>query len=269
MAALQNTDKISFVVDVLHVRAGKKLGTIRPDADGYYKMPLAVLGTQTDNRTYYDVEQFVSQLTSPTSYINKCITDGKLYGEYGHPPIQLMDENLIIPRLMMIDEKCVSHHIKKIETGEKLESGGKILYGWVKPSGPYAEFLQQNLDDSCMNTAFSLRSIAKSRQEAGITRRQIQHLITFDYVNAGGYTEASKRFAPGLESLVDIDLINNTLRITESAMECLSNTELNEIFGAKRIVIGNKTTTFVDKKEALMDDTGKFHSIFTSLIGKQ
>ena len=269
MTALQNVDKISFVVDVLHVRAGRKLGAIRPNEDGYYTIPLAVLGTPTDNRTYYEVQDFVDQLTSPTSVINRCLTDGKLYGEYGHPPINVMPDNLIIPRLMMIDEKNVSHHISKIWSGDKLENGGRIIYGLVKPSGPYAESLRQNLDDSCMNTSFSLRSIAKSRQENGLTRRQIKHLITFDYVNAGGYNEASKRFSPAVESLVDIDLINNNIRITESAMECLTDSELNEIFGAKHVVIGGKRTTFIEKKEALQDESGKFHSIFTSLLGKK
>lgn len=270
MAALQNVSKISFIVDTLTIRSGKKLGAIRPDEQGYYQMPLAVLGTPTDNRTYYEVEDFVGQLVSPTSFINKCLTDGKLYGEYGHPPVQLMPDDLQIPRLMMIDEKCVSHHIKKIWADEKqLESGGKIIYGLVKPSGPYADPLRQNLDDSCMNSSFSLRSIAKSRTENGLVRRAIKHLITFDYVNAGGYNEAAKRFSPGVETLIDIDLVDNHIRVVESAMECLTTSELNDIFGAKQIVLKGQKTTFVEKKEALQDESGCYHSIFTSLLGNK
>jgi hypothetical protein len=269
MAALQRVDNISFVVDVLHVRAGKKLGAIRPDEDGYYQIPLAVLGTATDNRTYYEVEDFVQQLTSPQSAINMRLTDGKLYGEYGHPKIAMLDEKLVLPRLFDIDEPSVSHHIKKIWTGEVLESGGRIIYGLVKPTGPYGESLRANLDDPCMNTSFSLRSIAASRQEGQLTRRRIKHLVTFDYVTAGGYNEASKRFSPGVESLVDIALVDNNFRVTESAMECLSHTELNEIFGAKHVMLGSTRTTFVDKQQALQDADGRLHSVFTSLIGKK
>jgi len=267
MASLENTDKISFVEDVLHVRSGKKLGAIRPDQDGYYQIPLAVLGTPTDNRTYYDVDAFIDQITNPTSVINRCLTDGKLYGEYGHPLIQLMPDAMVVPRLLVIDEKNVSHHIKKIWSGEKLESGGRVIYGLVKPSGPYADAIRQNLDDPCMNTSFSLRSIAKSRQEGPLTRRTIKHLVTFDYVNAGGYAEASKRFSPGVESLVDVMLMDNHFRITESAMESLSASELNDIFGAKQVMIGSTKTTFVDKQKALRDDKGALHSVFTSLLG--
>lgn len=267
--ALQNVDKISFVVDVLVVRNGRKLGAIRPDADGYYTIPLAVLGTPTDNRTYYEVEDFVAQLTSPESFINRCLTDGKLTGEYGHPMIMLLPEDKQLPRLMLIDEKEVSHHIKKIWTGDKLETGGRIIYGLIKPSGPYAEELRNNLDDSCINTSFSLRSIAHSRMEGNLTRRRIKHLVTFDFVNAGGYNEASKRYSPSVESLVDMPLNVSNPRHTEVALEHFSDTEINEIFGAKVITIGTKRTTFVDKKTALRDESGTMRSVFTTLLGKQ
>lgn len=263
---LQNVDKISFVCDVLAVRNGRKLGAVRPDDDGYYTIPLAVLGTPTDNRTYYEVDDFVDQLTSPASSINMRLTDGKLYGEYGHPRISLLPEKEQLPRLFDIHEPSVSHHIKKIWSGEKLESGGRIIYGLIKPSGPYAEPLRNNLDDSCMNTSFSLRSIAKSRQEGNLLRRNIKHLITFDYVTAGGYNEASKRFSPGIESLIDIDLVDHNFQVTESAMECLTKHELNDIFGAKQVIIGGTKTTFIDKQSALKDEGGKLYSVFTKLL---
>lgn len=265
--ALQNVDKISFCIDTLLIKNGRKLGRIRPDENGYYEMPLAVLGTVTDNRTYYEVEDFVSQLTTPTSFINKCLANAKLFGEYGHPMIVLLPDDKVLPRLMVIDEKSVSHHIKQIRTGDKLESGGRILYGLIKPHGPYGENLQSSLDDPCLNTSFSLRSIAQSRQEGNITRRRIKHLVTFDYVNAGGYDEASKRYAPSVES---IDIMSNSISIpvTTAAMETLNNTELNEIFGAKTITIGSTSRTFVDKDTALRGSDGKFHSIYTSLLGK-
>lgn len=275
MAALQNTDRIFFCIDVLAVRNGRKLGALRPDADGYYQMPLAVLGTPTDNLTYYEVEDFVQQLTSPTSHINMRILDGKLYGEYGHPKIQALPPEEQLPRLFDIYEDRMSHHIKKIWSGEQLESGGRIIYGMVKPHGPFAEHLRSNLDDSCMNTSFSLRSIAKSRQEGKLTRRSIKHLVTFDYVTAGGYNEASKRYSHAneslqcLESVIEIDLIDSNFRVTESAMECLTKHELNDIFGAKQVIIGGSKTTFVDAQTALRDESGALHSVFTSLLGKK
>ena len=267
--ALQNTDRISVVVETSIIRAGRKLGVVRPDTNGYYTIPIAVLGTPTDNKTYYDVEEFVGQLQDPTSFINMVLTDGKLYGEYGHPPIQLMDEKLVLQRLCMIDEKSVSHHISKIWTGETLASGGKILYALIKPHGPYAEPLRNNLDDPCTNTSFSLRSVTKSRNENGLTKRKMQRLITFDYVTAGGYNEASKRFSPGVETFCDVSLLDNSFKVTEAAMECFSSSEINDILGATEITVMGTKTTFYDKKSALKDESGNLHSVFTSLLRRK
>jgi hypothetical protein len=266
---MQNVDRISFSVDVLTVRNGRKLGRVRPDQDGYYEMPIAVLGTVTDNRTYYEVEDFVGQLTSPESYINRVLTDGKLYGEYGHPMIMLLPESQQLPRLMIVDEKTVSHHIRKIRTGEKLESGGRILYGQIKPHGPYGAQLQDSLNDPCLNTSFSLRSIAASRQEGNVTRRKMKMLVTFDCVLAGGYNEASKRYAPSVETAappIDITLDRLPKPSVMAAMETLTDTELNEIFGAKVVTIGTTRTTYSAKDGTLRDESGQLRSIYTSLL---
>lgn len=267
MAVLENVDRISFVVDVLMVRNGRTINTLRPDDDGYYTVPLAVLGTPTDNLTYYDVEDFVAQLTSKDSFVYRCLTDGKLYGEYGHPMISMLPDDKQIPRLMQIDEKQVSHHIKRIYTGEKLETGGRIIYGLLKPTGPYSKPLRESLDDACMNTAFSLRSIAQSRNVGGLTRRKIKHLVTFDFVNAGGYAEASKRYAPSVESLIDRPINAAMLQQTSFAMEHFTNSELNEIFGAKLVTIGTQSTTFIPKHNALQGADGKLQSVYTRLMG--
>lgn len=268
MSALQNVDRISFSVDVLTVKNGRKLGRIRPDEDGYYTIPLAVLGTVTDNRTYYEVEDFVAQMTSKDSFFNRLLTDGKLYGEYGHPKIMLLPPDMRLPRLMDLNEQTTSHHIRKVWAGEKLETGGRIIYGQVKPSGPYGDDLKQSLDDPCLNTSFSLRSIAHSRDEGNITRRKIKVLVTFDYVCGGGYAEASKRYAPSVESAsFEMALTPGMFTTTAVAMEHLTNTELNEIFGAKTVTVGTKTKTFLDKKSAFQDDTGRLRSVYTSLLG--
>ncbi len=263
---MQNVDNISFVVDTLVIKGNKRLGTIRPDENGYYTVPVAVLGIATENQTYYDVDEFVAQMVSPQSFVNRLLTDGKLFGEYGHPMIKLMPEEKQIDRLMMIDEKCVSHQIGKLSTGETLANGGKVINGAIKPTGPYGESLKNSLDDPCLNTSFSLRSIAHSRQEGALTKRKIRHLVTFDFVNAGGYQEASKRYSPGVESLVNIDLIGPNLRVTEVACEHLTNSEINEVFGSRLITIGKTTTTFIDKQQALRAADGSMQSVYAALL---
>ena len=266
---LQNVDRVSFVVDILAIKNGRKLGRIRPDEDGYYTVPLAVLGTVTDNRTYYEIEDFTNQITSSDTFFNRCLQDGKCFGEYGHPEIFLLPENQQIERLLKIFEKNVSHQIGKVWTGDKLESGGRIVYGKVKPTGPFGESLKSSLDDPCLNTSFSLRSVASSVNQNGITRRRIKALVTFDYVCAGGYSEASKRYSPGVESNhIDIALTTKGPMITSTAMETLSDTEINEIFGAKTVTVGTRRTTFLEKDAVFQDDDGVRRSVFTTLLGQ-
>lgn len=229
-------------------------------------MPMAVLGTVTDNNTYYDVDSFVYQLNSPTTFFNRLLSDGKLYGEFGHPDLLSLTKEQQIRRLTKIDEKNQSHHISAVMTGEKLENGGRIIYGLVKPAGPYGEFLKQTLDDPCQNTSFSLRSITHDRAVGNITHRVAKMFVTFDYVCGGGYVEAAKRWAPGVESL---DITRDRAIVTEAsvALESLKDTEINEIFGAKTVTIGKTSRTFLTKDAALRDETGRLHSVYTSILG--
>ena len=267
--ALDKVDNISFVVETLFVRDRRKLGIARPDGDGYYDMPLAVLGTETRNGTYYEVSDFVDQITGAESYVNKLVTDGNLYGEYGHPAVALLNHDQQISRLLTIDEKSVSHHIRQIATGETLESGGKIIIGKVKPFGPYGGSLQENLDNPNMNTAFSLRSIAISRDDGRLIRRNIKKLVTFDAVAVGGYAEASKRYSPSTESLsISMTPSSNVIKISEAAMECFTNTEINEIFGSREVMIGKQRLTYLDRTKTFIDNSGRHTSVYQALVAK-
>ncbi len=269
MAALEKTSTLSFLVETLMVRDSRSLGIARPDGDGYYDMPMAVFGIPTRNRTYYEVSDFVDQIVGKESYVNKLLTDGNLYGEYGHPDVTGLTQDQIISRLLMIDEKQHSHHIKQLATGDELETGGKILNGKVKPFGPYGKYLQDNLDNPAMNTAFSLRSIAASRNEGDIIRRNIKKLVTFDAVGVGGYAEASKRYSSATESFNIEMLPNSTIQISEAAMECFTDTELNEIFGAKQVMIGTRRMTYVAGSKTFVNNEGRHMSIYHELVKRQ
>lgn len=267
MAALDpKANTISFCVDTLVVRERRKLGVPRADEGGYYEMPLAALGIPTRNRTYYDINAFVSQITSSDTGINKMLTDGNLYGEYGHPDVMLLNHEQMLSRLLQIDEKNVSHHIKGIATGDKLEEGGKLVIGKVKPTGPYGKHLQDNINDPCMNTAFSLRSIAASHDAGNLIHREIKKLVTFDAVNAGGYAEASKRFSPSTESFEIKQLDNGMLQLTEAALECMTNTEINEIIGSRHVMVGKQRMTIINGQRTFIDENGNKKSISHELM---
>lgn len=265
MPPIQDPKAISIVVETLYIREGRELKKARPDENGYYTMPLAVLGIPTRNKTYYDINSIVTQLNTDT-YIRQMIQDGTLYGEYGHPDLSGLDNHQAMSRLVRVDEKMVSHHIKEVKTGELLESGGRILYGKIKPFGPYKDSLQDNLDNPCMNTAFSLRSIASEKPMNGLLYREIKKLITFDAVLAGGYAEASKRFSPATESMRIIAANDDHIYLAKAACECFTNSELNDIFGTKTVEIHSQTITVVPGGRSLITKSGDVRSTYHDMM---
>lgn len=233
MGALnQNVSNIQFRIETLVAKDRRNTGRVKPDAQGYYAgIPVAVLGTVSQNNTYYDVDSFQKQIQSPDTYINKVLTQGKLYGEYGHPMIAQLPPDQQLARLAVIDEKAISHHISEIYTGETLASGGRLVLAKLKPTGPYKESLKDNLEDPCMNTSFSLRAITSAEQRGNVSYRVMKKLVTFDAVAAGGYMEASKSYAPAMESFDVTIAPTGIVTMTQVAMETYTDTELNELFG--------------------------------------
>lgn len=245
MALAEDVSTLSFVNEILYIREGRKLGKIRPDEDGYYDIPAAVIGKVSDNNTYYVVDSVVKPLTDPNSMISRKLQDGKLFGEHGHPDLSQCDTKYkVVERLLKIDEKFVSHHFKSIYSGEKLEAGGMLLNAKIKPEGKYAHELQSFLDNPLVNTSLSLRGICDGRMVKDVQERTLKKLITFDNVLGGGYFEASQRYSAAAYEAIQFSQEDiNSLYLDHVAMETLNDTELNEIFGSRSII--KETTSII------------------------
>jgi len=249
MPALQNVSNIQFRVETLVAKDRRNAGRLRQDAEGYYNdVPVAALGIASQNNTYYDVDAFQKQMTSPDTYINKVLTQGKLYGEYGHPSIAGMQNAAAIDRLSVIDEKSVSHHFRSISTGESLSGGGKLVVAKLKPTGPYKQALKDSLDDPCINTAFSLRAVTSAEQRGNLSYRVMKKLVTFDAVCAGGYAEAAKSYSPALESFDVSILPSGQVMLSQVSLESYTDTELNELFGITEAVKISQVQTLLSKE---------------------
>lgn len=259
MATLEDVKHIKFVTEVLYVSEGRKLGAMTPDEHGYYDIPLAALGVPTRNRTYYDVKEFVDQVTNPNAYAYQRLSLGEMYGEYDHPDIAGMSNDLALQRLAKVDPKHKSHHIRSIYTGETLESGAILLKGKVKPHGPYAGQLEDNFKSPYMNTAFSLRAITDNVDTRELSRRKMARLVTFDNVPAGGYKEASKRYA-SCES-ISISFTDTLSSVTHSALESILGTDLNDLFKTKHITMKRDTYVFVPDAKAIVGTDRKLRSL--------
>jgi hypothetical protein len=148
----------------------------------------------------------------------------------------------------------------------------------AKGAGPYGQYFDEIMLDPTMNAAFSLRGISKAvfNKSTGVTHKELINLVTFDSgVASGGFKEASKRYMASVEGLGYISeeissraIENNDIAIfREIAMESFTNTELNDIFKAKKVVIGTTVVGLVDSKAGiLVDDKGCGRSLFHSFM---
>ena len=255
---------VQFCMETMFAPKGNRVGIIKPDEGGFYNdLPMMVLGAVTENDSYYDVESMVDHLTNPKYSFRKKLYNQQLYGEWGHPDFLQYAEKDRLPRLLQVNEKYHSHLFREIKTANRLESGGILVVADLKPTGPYGQYLKESLDDPYMNTGFSLRSWINNTMKNGVKYRTVNSLVTVDTVGAGGYPDASKKNALGLESMavdgldqyhdVTIDVLRDgNLMCEEIALESLSGTELNEIFGVTTIkrLTQRKTLIKTDRRLA-------------------
>jgi hypothetical protein len=173
-------------------------GQLKPDEDGYYKVILGTFNVYNANGVYYPMTDAVREALKENSTFYRQITNGALKGEVEHPewdPTKSKAENF--KRQLYIDPNNVSHAIRKVEIVEDgTGPNGEpilIVYGWVKPFGPKKDILKESLEDPYINTAFSVRSIAKLvKGPNGIMIKQIVTLTTWDFVNEPGMEVAKK-----------------------------------------------------------------------------
>jgi hypothetical protein len=141
---------------------------------------------------------------------------GLCKGEIDHPKLFGMTQEQIIHRLSIIEPTLVSHHIKSMELVDKKDENGKevvLVYGEVKPSGPYTESLRQSLDNPEENVAFSIRSFCRMAMWEGKLSRIVTEVLTYDHVSEPGIKLANQFDTVCLERLKD------TFNFTEQDFE--------------------------------------------------
>lgn len=267
-------NKVYFSVEVLESYDNRHMGVPKPDEYGYYTLPIGALNARSRNQCYYDTKSILDQINTPSSPFNMMITQGHLYGEYGHPA-----QDAAIERIEHIDEKLKSHHIRKVFCGDEQQDGSIFIYGLIKPCGPYGNILEESIRNKWENTAFSLRSLMKYTWDNArkAQYRTIVRLVTFDYVNAPGFLQASKRYAPGIgtEGMLVSELAKRELTIEDffrdgnrkTAFESLSNEDLAKLFGLKDFSIKNiKNGKYIPNTNTFIDEYNKKQSLLHHLL---
>lgn len=192
-------------------KSGKR-GILKPNADGYYTMPVGGLEVCNTSGVYYTSGDGVRELfTSPDSMLQRLLRDGALKGENGHPkPYPGESDDAYQSRAMYPDEKNIAVFFRRIwldldfgRNHPEYNNPNMIaIMAEFKPDGVHGHLLQAALDDPDQNVCFSIRSLAEDIRVNGRRVRAIREVITFDYVTLPGIRFATKWHAPALEDAV-------------------------------------------------------------------
>jgi hypothetical protein len=224
---------ISFEISGIMLEGKAK--AMHANKQGFFEdVPLLVLGKPSRNGKVYTVESMTKALTDPSSYFVKHLRSSALYGQYGHPMVKSEAD---LADIANIDMKLVSHQIGKVYTKEAAtEQGNQVVYGWIKPFGPYGKYLKDSFEDETQNTCFSLRSLVErvGSDANGNIIQTVTCLVTIDAVPLGGYAQAAKVYDPSVESITIPIKKQETVNQMVS-QELLDDHQLQDILGADKL----------------------------------
>jgi len=187
-----------------------KEGILKPDENGYYTVPLGAVNCYNAAGEFYTSEG-INELFSPSSSLMRRISNGNLYGELGHPKkLPNMTNFEFYQRARTIEETNICMHISEVwldyDFGKKVNSSIPNMigiFGKIRPAGPHANVLKEDLDNKKANVCFSIRCLTSVEVKNGITVKKIEEIITWDRVTEPGISIANKWDTPSLEDLTD------------------------------------------------------------------
>jgi len=186
-------------------------GTYKKDAEGYSLVPLCSFNIINRMGDFYPADKAIPQLDGTVmSTFWRYYSDHSLYAEVRHPMLTEfslpgVNERIAVARwlarLKQIDGTMTCAHIKKVEyetagDGDWKNPKNEVrVWGWLKPTGPYARVVEDSFNTPSMNTYFSLRSICAPKMVGGLRHMHMHDICTFDYVTYGGMESACKHRA--------------------------------------------------------------------------
>lgn len=216
--------------------------------DGWYHVNVGKFNAFNVGGELYLVDGVREMINDPQSRIGQKIAMGYLKGEREHPVQEKgMTKTEYLLRLLHIEPKNISHHIKAIEfedtgipTGKGFKGNVLNCTAWIKPdAGPIGQILKADLDDPEINVAFSLRSIISSQNINGVKVNKVETFITFDWVFMPGMDTANKWDTKTLSAgnnSINMGFDNKILDIEQQDLLMC-----NRIIEANRERIGNES----------------------------
>lgn len=165
------------------------------DDRGYRKVILGAFNIPNTSGIMYPFLPQVEALFKPGSRFYNTLAGRKLKGECGHPSPLGMTLQQYLVRLQKIEPTREAVHILEIELCEtKTDKGVPVIlvYGWVRPSGPYGPSLEKQLENPEENVMFSLRSLTDPVVMGGRMCKVVWCMVTYDVVTDQGIPYADK-----------------------------------------------------------------------------
>lgn len=193
-----------------------KVGLLKPDSDGYYRVVLGALNCHNSSGGYYPYEP-AKRLFERSSSLMRRIERGALRAENGHPVWETgMSQTQYANRIMQIYEKRVCAHIRQVDLvfdKHKDDRGRPIIAieGLVAPAGELGYVLEKALANPHENIAFSIRSFTNDVESYIGLQKNLINIITWDFVGEPGISVAEKYRSPSLESYEDKVFSRSTL----------------------------------------------------------
>lgn len=265
-------DDIQFVVQTAVIDDNRRLISAKKNEEGYYEdVPVIVLNTVTRNATEYSTKSILAQINTPGTAFNTRLTEGTLFGEWGHPFIDVSTKEGM-RRLVHLEPKDAAFDIGKVSCKSLPDLGINLITMSAKPNGPNDYLYERYMTDPTRNLAHSLRSVSNgTKKPNGVISKDMVHLVTIDAgMASGGFKAASKRYMADAESLgvrkndfIDMKLDTKSVDLDgeafvafyEVALESFSDTEVNDLFKRKSVTFQNTTYGLV-KESHLVNDAG-------------
>lgn len=194
-----------------------KVGLLKPDEQGYYRVVLGALNCYNSQNEYYEYEG-AKTLFERSGSLMRRIGRGALRSENGHPKLLPgMTEDDYARRIMQIYEERVCAHIKQIDLVfdkyKDPQTGKRCIgvEGLIAPAGELGYVLENALKNPNENIAFSVRSFTENIPTFTGVRKIMRQLITYDFVGEQGIHIADKYHSPALESLEEKKFTRSTL----------------------------------------------------------
>lgn len=207
-------NSVTFSCTRLH--GTNKVGLLKADSDGYYRVVLGALNCHNSAGGYYPYEP-AKKLFERSSSLMRRVDRGALRAENGHPVWETgMSEAQYANRIMQIQERRVCAHIRQLDLvfdKHKDDRGRPIIgiEGLVAPSGELGYVLEKALSNPHENIAFSIRSFTNDISGYNGVQKNLVNVVTFDYVGEPGIAYAEKYRSPSLESYDDRKFTRSTL----------------------------------------------------------